>query len=291
MKILTKLALVAALATSGLAAGFGSNSNQTVKKLTGTDGKQYEYLIGTASNTGSYYKAGKRLEYMLPKKSARAETTDGSKQNLDLLEDGIINVAFAQGDIIAYRKATEPNFFKGKLVIKLDREESVQLIMRKGMDEDDLQDKGSKVLVGLANSGGAGSWSNIVKLEPEYGNASVSFGDVDDSALQDLEDKTIDGIIRTSYLNPDSDTLAMDVAKNKNLYFADLDDKDLNDSIDLGNGSQPIYKFEKVVVDSHGWDTKAKVLTTNVYIIIDKEALTKKQLNKIIRVVKNNKLF
>jgi hypothetical protein len=163
--------------------------------------------------------------------------------------------------------------------------------MRKGMDEDDVQSDKAKVLVGLANSGGAGSWDNITRLEPGYKKAKVLYGDIDESALQDLEDGSIDAIVRTSWIDPFHDSLAQDVAKNKKIYFADFDDADLNDKIDLGRGPKPIYNFADVVVDGHGWDTEAEVLETNVYILIDKANMSKKDKNNLIRVIKNRKVF
>lgn len=295
-KIVLLMFTLATLSTS-LFAGFGTSGNEKVKKLKGTDGKKYEFLIGTASEEGSYYSAGQKLAKLLGKtkkgkQAARAETTDGCGQNLELLDEGIVNIIFCQGDMAALRKAQDKNYFSNKLTMRIDRPEHVQLIMRKGMNEDDLQESGAKVLTGLINSGGNGSWDNIVKLEQSYGKATVINGDIDDSALQDLEDGTIDAIVRTSYLNPKTDQLAKDIANNKKLYFADFDDKDLNDSIDLGNGSRPIYEFEnREVAKGFFNDVEADVLRTNVYIIINKDLMTKKQRNKVIRIIKNKKLF
>lgn len=295
MKKITLLMLTAFMSAL-FAGGFGTSSNEEVKKLKAPDGKEYEVIIGTALEEGSYYQGGKTLAYLIGKDKKRKDiayvaTTDGCGQNLNLLKDGVINVAFCQGDMVAARKASDKNYLLERTAIKLDRKENVQLVMRKGMDEDDLQKKGAKVLVGLPNSGGAGSWDNIIQLEPDYGLADVEYGDIDDTALMNLEDGTIDAIIRTSHLNPKTDDFAKQVSKNKKIYFADFDDKDLNDSIDLGNGERPIYAFDKTEI-SKGFfnDIEAYTLTTNVYLIINKNQMSKKTRNKIIRAAKK-KLF
>jgi len=293
-KTILGLTIAAMLATSAMA-GFGSNSQQKEQVLKGSDGEDYQYVICTASDTGSYYRAGKRLVSLLgqdPRNGnqlAVAETTDGSGQNYQLMSDKICNVAIMQGDHVAYLRGADKSFFDGKAVIFLDRTENVQLIMRDGMDEDDLQKKGAKVLVGLANSGGAASYKNMTALESGYGKATVVYGDIDISALSDLAAGRIDGIIRTSHLDPRHNQLALDVQGVKGIYFADLDDSNLNNSVNFGDGDVEIYKFVDTVVAKGFFDTEAETLETHVAIVIDKAGMSKKQKNKILRVITQNK--
>lgn len=285
---------LAAVGTTMFAGGFGSGSKDTAQYLTGTNGQtQYQYVICTAGSEGSYYRAGKTLVSLLGEEINKnrslgeTATTDGSKQNYDLMSDGICNVAFLQGDHAAYLRGTDKNFFNGKAVIELDRAENVQLIMRKGMDEDDLQNDTAKVLVGLANSGGAASYTNIRALDDGY-SSNIAYGDIDISALSDLASGRIDAIIRTSHLNPKSDDLAALVAKNKKIYFADLDDMSLNNKVDFGAGAKPIYKFVDTNVTTGFWGQEAETLETKVVLVIDKQNMGKKQKNKILRVVTQN---
>ena len=289
-----KLVFLSVFAASALYAGFGTADKQPTQYLQGSDGEKYQYVICTASDTGSYYQAGKKLvrllgqDYNTSKMIARAETTDGSRQNYELMAEGVCNVIFMQGDHGAFVSGKDKSFFDGKAVFETDRTENVQLIMRKGMDEDDLQKKGAKVLVGLANSGGAASWTNMVSLEDGYGKATVVNGDIDVSALSDLKSGKVDAIIRTSHLSPSTDDLAKMIAKDKKIYFADLNDKDLNDKVDLGNGEQAIYKFVDTEVTTGFFATEAETLETKVLIVVDKEKMSKKQKNKILRVLTQN---
>jgi len=286
---------LAALSLTVFAGGFGTNSSQPDQYLTGSDQQKYQYVICTASETGSYYQAGKRLVSLLGQErgtshnTAVAETTDGTKQNLQLVADGICNVAFVQEDYLAFLRGQDKAFFDNKAIITLERTENVQLIMRKGMSEDDIQEKGAKVLVGLANSGGAASWQLIQSLEPDYKLATTVYGDIDISALSDLAAGRVDAIIKTAHLNPSSDQLAKDVQATDGIEYVDFDDSDLNDSIDFGDGAKPIYRFVDTTVAKGFFDTEAETFETHVAIIVDKSKMSKKQKNRILRVLTLNK--
>lgn len=271
------LALTLTISTM-LSAGFGTSSLEQDTILTNPfNGKDQRFIIGTASETGSYHKAGTKLQNGL--KGAFAATTDGSMQNLELLKDGAINVAFVQGDVYNLWLNSNPSYANKFTVLVTERTEHVQLIMRKGMTEDDLQKKGSKVFVGLQKSGGAGSYRNMQLLEPNY-VAEPIFGDLDSIAITDLLNKKFDGIIRTFHLAP-GDDISIKVLNNKDLYFADLDDMDLNDPITLNGETKPIYNFVKKDVEKGMFASSAKMLETKVYIVINNELTSRKQRAEI----------
>ena len=90
------------------AGGFGTNEKQEPQSLKGSDGKEYQYVICTAQKDGSYYQAGKRLKNLLGEDFktdtplASAETTDGSRQNYELMNNGVCNVILIQEDYLAF---------------------------------------------------------------------------------------------------------------------------------------------------------------------------------------------
>ncbi len=96
-----------------------------------------QYLL--TQKVSTYYKAGNKLISNV--KSAYNATTDGSGQNLELLAEGSANVAFVQGDVYNHWINSHPQFADKFTVIVTDRTEHVQLIMRDGMTEDDIQKK------------------------------------------------------------------------------------------------------------------------------------------------------
>jgi len=289
------LALTLLLSIHLTAGGFGTNEKRKPQLLKGSDGKEYQYVICTAQKDGSYYQAGKRLKNLLGKDFktdtplASAETTDGSRQNYELMNNGVCNVILIQEDYLAFLEGKDKSFFDDKSVVTLERTENVQLIMRKGASEDDLQSKEAKVLVGLINSGGAVSWELIRTLEKGYAKSKIINGDIDISALSDLERGKVDGIIRTSHLNPTHDLLAQNIEKMKGIEFVDFDDSELNDEVNFGNGSKPIYRVVNSLIDKGIiYDTTVKTLETHVAIVIDKEKMNKEQKNKILKVITQN---
>ena len=94
--MLKKLSLLVSVAVGLFALSFSSTNKISKPQYIEIDGHKYQYVIATASRTGTYYKAGSKLAAQLPQ--AIAAETDGSIQNMDLLNKGIVNVAFVQGD-------------------------------------------------------------------------------------------------------------------------------------------------------------------------------------------------
>lgn len=300
MKTLFKISLAAVLsATATMASGFGQASNNAQSQyLKGTNGSLHQYVICTALNGQSYHTAGKNIADSMgfdPKtglKYARPETTDGTKQNYDLMKAGACNVAVMQGDYLAYLKGKDPKFFTGKSLYRLSRTENVQLIQRDGDDEDDIQGNNANIHLGLRGSGGDASYSPIIALDDGYKSTNLHYGDIDASTLEDLANGEIDAIIRTSHLDPDNDEIARLVAKNDKIHFSDFDDMSLNNSVDFGKGKVQTYEFKKTVVDSHGWDTKAWTLQTNVVVVVDKSRMSSIQKSRLSKVfLKDTNLF
>ena len=274
-----KLILAAILAASTMfGAGFGTSSEDKDVILNNPfTGKQQRFIIGTATETSSYYKAGTKLANYL--KGAYAANTDGSQNNINLLIEGSINVALVQGDVFSLWMNSHQAQASKFTVIATERTEHVQLIMRKGMTEDDLQKKGAKVFLGLAQSGGAGSYKNMQLLEPNY-IAEPVFGELDQLAIVGLINRDYDGIIRTSHIEPGNE-FTLKVLANKGLYFADIDDMDLNDPITINGETKPIYNFTTQDVSKGFFNKSAKVIETRCYIVINNELTSRKQKAEI----------
>lgn len=283
-----KLLLSCLLAASTMfGAGFGQASADTDVMLNNPfTGKQNRFMIATGTEVSSYYKAGNKLSGNL--KGSYNATTDGSGQNLELLAEGSVNVAFVQGDVYNHWINAHPQYADKFTVIVTDGTEHVQLIMRNGMTEDDLQKKGAKVFVGLQKSGGAGSWRNMQLLEPNY-IAEPVYGDLDQLAINDLVNRKYDAIIRTSHIDP-SNEFTMKVNATKGIYMADIDDSDLNDSIKLNGEDKPVYKFTTETYKKDFFGSNAKLIETRCYIVINNELTSRKQRAEIADVYRDYKV-
>lgn len=284
-----KIMLAALLAVSTMfGAGFGKASvDNDVLMDNPFTGKQNRFMIATGTEVSAYYKAGNKLAGNL--KGAYNATTDGSGQNLELLAEGSVNIAFVQGDVYNHWINSHPQFADKFTVIVTDRTEHVQLIMRDGMTEDDLQKKGAKVFVGLQKSGGAGSWRNMQLLEPNY-IAEPVYGDLDQLAINDLVNKKYDAIIRTSHIDP-ANEFTMKVNATKGIYMADIDDSDLNDSIKLNGEDKPVYNFTTEVYNKSGvFNKSSKLIETRCYIVINNDLTSRKQRAEIADVYRDFKV-
>ena len=274
-----KLIIGCIIATSTLfGAGFGSASNDTDIMLNNPfTNKQSRFIIVTGSEKSGYYKAGTKMVDNL--KGAYNATSDGSGHNLKLLAEGSANVAIVQGDVYNYWINENSQFANKITVIVTDRTEHVQLIMRNGMTEEDLQKKGAKVFVGMKDSGNAGSWRNMQLLEPNY-IAEPVFGELDQLAINGLVNKEYDGIIRTSHIDP-ANEFTQKVNATKGIYMADIDDMDLNDKIKLNGEERQVYEFKTETYKKAFIDSSAKLIETRAYIIINNELTSRKQRAEI----------
>lgn len=283
-----KLTIAILLAVSTMfGAGFGTASqDQDVKISNPFTGKENRFMIATGTETSAYYKAGEKLKQNL--KGAYNATSDGSGHNLELLAEGQVNVAFVQGDVYNYWINSHPQYASKFTVIVTERTEHVQLIMRDGMTEEDLQKKGAKVFVGFQKSGGAGSWRNMQLLEPNY-IAEPVYGDLDQLAINGLVNKEYDAIIRTSHIDP-ANEFTQKVNATKGIYMADIDDMDLNDKIKLNGEDRQVYEFVTEVYNKNSFFNKsAKLIETKCYIVINNELTSRKQRAEIADVYRDFK--
>lgn len=284
MKKLKQLLIVGlfALTSSVYAVSFGTASKDTAKTLV-ADGKEYLYIVGTASETGSYYKAGNVLTSGL--KKAVSAPTDGSWQNMDLLSEGQINAGFVQADVYNLWLSKNPQFKDKLLASGTGRLEYIQLVMRKGTDEDSLQNDKAKVYVGLGASGGAGSWRNMCLLETNYAKASVITGTYSANssiAINKLKSKEYDALVLTSYITPKSD-FVVKIMRDSDIYFADVNDRDLNDTITVNGVKAPIYKFINAPVKEGIFsDTKVETIATEVLFVVNTDLMSTKQLSDVL---------
>lgn len=284
MKKFFKVILVSALfLTSCLFAVSFSSSSNDMPKYINIEGKDFKFVIGTASKTGKYYAAGTRLCTGLS--DCIAADTDGSKHNMELLANGLINGAIVQADAFNSFLENNPQYKDTLLASSLDAEEEIQIVMLKGKDEDSLQNKKAVIYVGQLKSGGAASWSAMTKLESGYAKAAVVSDTYDATsaiAINKLKSGEFTALIRTSMANPD-DKFVKKVQEDKEIQFVDVNDRNLNDSIKINGKDQPMYQFKDMVL-SKGFfsDTKVEVPSVKILFIFNKNLYSTQQLNEML---------
>jgi len=286
--MLKKLSLLISAVVGLFALSFSSANKISKPQYIEIDGHKYQYVIATASRTGTYYKAGSKLATQLPE--AIAAETDGSIQNMDLLNKGIVNVAFVQGDAYnlwcnSHRAECSTKFS----VIETNHPEVIQIMCGKnsGVEDDgDLQEKGKSIDVGPLNSGASASWDNMVLLEPNFNKAKKVTDDaMDETVIYKVKSGKVDCLMRTATWDPSNSFVQK--AMKAGLKFIDVTDWDLNDKIKINGEEKPIYRFVKVKVKYPGdWlKTTVKTIETRTYIVINKQKMSRSQLNKLLDII------
>ena len=144
--------------------------------LTGCGGGGKVFLnIATGGTAGTYYPLGGAMADIfnknIPNCNASAQSTGASVANVNLLQQGKVDIGFIQNDI-AYYAATGTEMFKGKKVDGLLGmatlyPETVQIVtLRKSGIKSVADFKGKRVAVGAA---GSGTEANARQIMAAYG--------------------------------------------------------------------------------------------------------------------------
>lgn len=131
--------------------------------------------IATGGTAGTYFPLGGALADILNKNipgcNASAQSTGASVANVNLLNQGKVDIAFIQNDI-AFYAANGQEMFKGKQVAGLQGlatlyPETVQIVTLKKTGIDSIDDfKGKRIAVGAA---GSGTEANARQIMAAYG--------------------------------------------------------------------------------------------------------------------------
>ena len=120
------------------------------------------YTIATGSKSGVYFPVGETLAKILkntyPDVEIKVIETGGSVQNLQMLNEGKVDMALVQNDIAFYAAQGEKMFDSGKITtvtgIATVFPEVVQIIVRKDKGITSLNELASKTIsIGSKNSG------------------------------------------------------------------------------------------------------------------------------------------
>ena len=259
-------------------------NGENEKKYISVGEHKFQYIIATASKTGSYFPAGKKIARQLAE--AVAVSTDGSLQNFDLLTGDVrglkTNVALIQADILAYQCSRNPSLCTNLRVIPTNKNEFVTLVCRADID---LQGKTPVTVdVGPLNSGGSGSLDNIMRLEKDYNFKKVISNKIDRTTIMNINNKKLDCYVKTTS-NPTGDITER--AIQKGLVIKDLDDSSLKKTIKIGGKEVKLYTFDKIKYERPGkfFNSSAKTVKTNALLVVNTDRLSHSQLDKLLTVI------
>lgn len=108
------------------------------------------------------------------------QLSSGSGQNLDMLVDGKVDVAFSQADVYATRLTADSDRYGGLLVIGKVADECVYIAHRKTGPVTDLKalgvsvgDRPARIATGAVEGGMSGTWAYLTILDPSLLTAEV----------------------------------------------------------------------------------------------------------------------
>ena len=187
--------------------------------------------IATGGTAGTYYPIGGAMAEIINKDvygvNASAQSTGASVANINMLQDGQVEMAIVQNDI-TYYAVNGQNMFEGKKIENLRGVASlypetcqfVTMVDSGIMSINDL--KGKKVAVGAA---GSGVEANVKQILQAYG---ITYDDIDEQFLSFAEGANAlkDGTVDVACVTAGYPTASIqDVASQKNIRLIPLDEE------------------------------------------------------------------
>lgn len=222
-KLLAFLLGIMVIAT--MIAGCGGGDKKDDKK----PAAQKFINIATGGTSGTYFPLGGALADILnkniPGTNASAQSTGASVANVNLLNQGKVEIAFIQNDI-AYYAANGTEMFKGKQVAGLQGlatlyPETVQIVTLKKSGIKSVADfKGKRIAVGAA---GSGTEANARQIMEAYG---IKYDDIKVQYLSFGEAASAlkDGNVDAAFVTAGHPTAAIqDIATQNDVVLVPVD--------------------------------------------------------------------
>jgi len=200
--------------------------------------------------------------------------SSGSLENLDMLADSKADLAFAQADVYAARRAADPRRYEDLMVLGRLAPECIYIAYRKDGDVTSLSQLAGKegvpgkIAIGDPKSGMAGTWSYLATLDPSLKKVELD-STADTLAINQLAVGVFDAVgWITDPSNLDHKMLRA-ATSNDALSIMSIEDPML--VAPLADGTK-IYELRKVKIDKKIIEKQIKTLCTSAMIFTRKDA-------------------
>jgi len=206
MKRYKKAVLVLMVSAFGaLAACSGAN---------GGSGDPSSLSIATGGASGTYYPLGGGMAQIFTDNvvNTTAEVTGASVENMQLMKDGDVDLAFVQSDIADYASKGILMFEEGGAVENLNAvaslyNETVQIIVPANSDVQSVEDlAGKKVSIGAP---GSGVEANALQILEIHGMSEADLGQVQRLSFADSTSYIQDGTLDAAFVTAGTPTSAV----------------------------------------------------------------------------------
>ena len=278
IKTLFAVALTGALAVALVGCGGGAASSSSSASSSASAQAQAgseKLRFVTGGESGTYYAYGNVLGQFATNGDYALDITtlsgNGSKANVQALEDGDADIAFCQSDVLAYAY-DGTNIFEGApysdfSVVADLYQEQVQIVTCDPAIKTVEDLRGKTVSVGAANSG---VYFNAVDILGVYGITLTEEGSTDFSpvyqSFADSADSLKDGKIDAAFIVAGAPTTAItDLSTTKETYLVSLDQQHIDQLIE----SNPYYSEAVIPADTYGTEGPVTTVSVGAVIIVN----------------------
>lgn len=232
-------------------------------------------IIATGGTSGTYYPLGGGMAQIFTDKAkinASAQSTGASVENMRLIKDGQVDIAFTQGDIADYASKGTVMFKDGGAIDNLQAiaslyNETIQIIVAKDSPIKTVEDlKGKRVSVGAPGSGTEANAQQILEI---YGMTFDDLGKADRLAFGESASFIQDGTLDAAFVTAGTPTAAVnELAATKGVRVIGLDTDHIGKIIE----KYPYYAEQVIPAGTYpGFDEEVKTVAVKAQLAVRAE--------------------
>lgn len=253
-----------------------------------TSEQPQQLIIATGGTSGTYYPLGGGIAQIITdntSSSATAQVTGASVENMRLLGDKDVDLAFTQTDIAQYAINGEEMFSEGKVDnirgISTLYHETIQIIVPADSDINSVADlAGKRVSVGAPGSGVEANAKQVLEV---YG---LTFDDMQAEHLSfgDSTEKIQDGNLDAAFVTAGAPTSAVtQLSATKGVKIIPLED----DKIQALIQKYPFYVEQVIPADTYSGVGEIKTVAVKAMLVV-REDLSEELVYEITKSLYEN---
>ncbi|WP_134699510.1 TAXI family TRAP transporter solute-binding subunit [Ammoniphilus sp. YIM 78166] len=232
-------------------------------------------IIATGGTSGTYYPLGGGMAQIFSEKAginASAQSTGASVENMRLIKDGQVELAFTQGDIADYASKGEIMFKESGAIPNLQAiaslyNETVQIIVAKDSPIQTVEDlKGKRVSVGAP---GSGTEANAQQILEAHGLKFEDLGKADRLAFGESSSFIQDGTLDAAFVTAGTPTAAVnELAATKGVRVIGMDDVHIKQIVE----KYPYYAEQVIPAGTYpGFEQEMKTVAVKAQLVVRAE--------------------
>ncbi|RXT04323.1 TAXI family TRAP transporter solute-binding subunit [Ammoniphilus sp. CFH 90114] len=228
-------------------------------------------IIATGGTSGTYYPLGGGMAQIFTDKAgipSSAQSTGASVENMRLIKDSQVDLAFTQGDIADYASNGTVMFKEGGAINNINAiaslyNETVQIIVAKDSAIQTVDDlKGKRVSVGAP---GSGTEANAMQILELHGLTFDDLGKTDRLAFGESASFIQDGTLDAAFVTAGTPTAAVnELAATKGVRVIGISDEKMSEII----AKYPYYAKQGIDAGTYpGFDQAVNTVAVKAQLV------------------------